>query len=242
MRRTAVVCAGVFLCGLAVMPLDRRVADWAAGLRHSGDLWRELETYQQYGQGGSIVLACVVIWLLDPARRRRLLDWGVAATLVWMVVFPAKILIGRPRPRLGDPYGFLWPWGTWNYGGQVGLRHAWQVGQGISSDLWSMPSSHAAFAAVMSVFLTRLYPRLTGLAVAMVVVVGLGRVLFRAHFPSDVLIGGAVAWFVASMAVGGFWGVRGADWIRVRFLDRGAAPHWPGVVAEERRRVAGRGG
>jgi len=224
MRRTVLMCTGVFVLGLLLMPFDRAVAAWTTGLQHRGDFWRELETYQQYGQGGAIVLAGLVIWLLDPPRRRRLFDWALALVLVWMVVFPGKLLIGRPRPRLGDPYGFLWPWGTWDYGGEVGLRHAWQVGRGISSDLWSMPSSHAAFAAVMSVFLSRLYPRLTGLAVAMVVVVGSGRVLFRAHYPSDVLIGAAVAWLIASLVGGGFLGVRAAERLGVIGQDPSAGP------------------
>lgn len=233
------VCAAVAALGLVLMPLDPAVARWAGGLRQSGDLWQELRAFQQYGQGGSIVLGVVLIWLLDPARRRRLLDWGAAALVVWAVVFPMKTLIGRPRPRLNDPYGFLWPWGTWDFGGDVGQRHAWEVGAGISSDLWSMPSSHAAFAAVMSVFLIALYPRLRWFGVFIVGLVGAGRVLFGAHYLSDVLIGAALAWLLATLAVGGFWGVRGLDWVWLRLVDRKASPAWPHTVAVERARRAG---
>jgi membrane-associated phospholipid phosphatase len=211
LRRVAVRCAGLVLAGLVVMPLDPAVAGWFAGLPKRGDLWREIGAWQQYGQGGSILIAGVLIWLLDPLRRRRLLDWAAAGGVTWLAVFLTKVVLGRPRPKLGDPYGFLWPWGTWDFGPPVGSIHAWQIRKVVDSELWSMPSSHTALAAVMSVFLARLYPRLTGFCVVMVGVVGLARVAFGAHYPSDVLMGGALGWMVAELAVGGLWGVRGLD-------------------------------
>lgn len=226
----------MLVLGLLVIPFDGPVSRWATGAHLGGDLRRELETLQQYGQGGSILLMVVLVWLLDPVRRRRLLDWAAAAGLVWAVVFGLKVLVGRPRPRMGDPTGFLWPWGTWDYGGEIGPRHAWEVGSGISSDLWSMASSHTAFAVVMSVFLVALYPRLKWFGVGMAVLVGCCRVLFGAHYPADVLVGGGVAWVLATLAVSGFWGVRGLDWVWVRLVDRGARPAWPGLAADEARR------
>lgn len=235
LRRVAVWCAGLVVAGLVVMPLDPAIAGWFGTLPKRGDLWREVGAWQQYGQGGSIVIGVVLIWLLDPSRRRRLLDWGAAAALVWVVVFGAKILIGRPRPHLSAPYGFLWPWGTWDFGPPTGVVHAWQIRKVIDSDLWSMPSNHTAFAVVMSVFLARLYPRLTGVAVFMACLVGFARVAFGAHYLSDVLVGAAVGWLLAELAIGGFWGVRLLD--RVWSWARpGSTPSWPGQVARERDR------
>lgn len=228
----AVWCAGLVVAGLVVMPLDPAIAGWFATLPKRGDFWREIDAWQQYGQGGAMILGGVLIWLLDPGRRRRLLDWAAAAGAAWVCVFLIKVLVGRPRPRLGEPFGFLWPWGTWDFGPPVGSVHAWQIRKVIESDLWSMPSSHTALAAVMSVFLARLYPRLTGFCVVMVCVVGFARVAFGAHYPSDVLIGGAIGWLMAELAVGGLWGVRGLD--RLWGLKGAAArPKWPEVAAAE---------
>lgn len=221
--------------GLLAMPLDPGVEAWAAGLKKRNDFWVELDALQQYGQAGTSVIAAVLIWTLDPLRRRRLLDWAAAAAVVWVATFSIKTLVGRPRPRLDDPFGFLWPWGAWDFGGSTGVRHAWEVGRGISSDLWSMPSSHAAFAVVMSVFLTRLYPALRGFAVVMVLVVAAGRVLFRAHYLSDVLVGAGLAWALTAWAVGGYWGVQALDWVWKRAVDRRATPAWPAVVRADRR-------
>ena len=236
----AILCLGLLVVGLAIMPLDPMIAGWFAGLPKRGDLWREIGAWQQYGQGGSIVIGVVLIWVLDPDRRRRLLDWLASGALVWLAVFIAKVLIGRPRPKLEDPYGFLWPWGTWDFGPPTGSVHAWQIGKTLGSELWSMPSSHTAFAVVMSVFLVRLYPRLRGVAVFMACLVGFARVAFGAHYPSDVFIGAAMGWILAKLAVGGFWGVRAFDWVWSRAVDRQAEPAWPGVVARER--AAGRTG
>lgn len=241
MRRTVTVCAGLMLVGLLVMPADGPVLARVDGLTRAGDLWQELDALQQYGQGGTIVIAAVLVWTLDPTRRRRLLDWALAAGVAWAVVFSFKVLIGRPRPRLGEPHGYLWPWGTWDFGGSVGVRHAWEIGRGISSDLWSMPSNHAAMAAVMSVFLARLYPGLGVFAAFMFCLVGVARVLFGAHYPSDVLIGGAIGWLIGAWIVGGLQGVRTLDWLWARLVDPKAGPAWPGVVEAERARAEGLG-
>jgi undecaprenyl-diphosphatase len=71
-----------------------------------------------------------------------------------------------------------------------------------------MPSSHTLFAAALSVFLTALYPSIRVLVFALAVVVGLGRVLFDAHWPTDVIVGGAMGWAIASWVVHNRRGVR----------------------------------
>lgn len=235
-RRALLAGLGLVVLGLVAMPLDPWASAALRGVRLGGDLRRELEALQQFGQGSSIVIGAALVWVLDPGRRRRLLDWAAAGGLTWLVVMGIKLSVGRPRPRMGEPFGFLWPWGTWDYGEPVGARHAWEVGSGISSDLWSMPSSHTAFAVVMAVFLVALYPRLRWFGVFMGCLVGVCRVWFGAHYPSDVLVGGGVALAISVVAVRGYWGVRGLDWMWTRLIDRRASPAWPGVVEGERAR------
>ena len=65
-----------------------------------------------------------------------------------------------------------------------------------------MPSSHTAHAVVLGVFLARLYPPLKPMAVTLVVLVGVSRVLLGAHYPSDVVVGGAVAWVITDWVMG----------------------------------------
>jgi membrane-associated phospholipid phosphatase len=201
-----------------------------------GDPRRELETLQQWGALGSIVIASVIIWRMDRRRAGRLLDWFAALLMLIPIVTLMKMLIGRPRPRAGIPIQgasdgpllstithpgqlhdfpgeILWPWGAWPIPGH-GVRHAWEIGAGISSDLWSMPSSHTAYAVAMSVFISLVYPRLRVLAIVMATIVGAARVILGAHYPSDVVVGACVGYAVAYPCIRHRWGSRALRLLR----------------------------
>jgi undecaprenyl-diphosphatase len=64
-----------------------------------------------------------------------------------------------------------------------------------------MPSSHTAAAMALSLYLIYAYPRLRPLAVAMVLVVGFGRVATGAHYPTDLVVGAAVGYLVSAPIV-----------------------------------------
>ncbi len=197
----------------AVFPFDGLISDAAEWLRQhlGGDANRELEALQQYGQFGSMVAVSVGFVLLQPWRARRVLDLMAAAGLTWAVTISMKMLVGRPRPKFGEPGVFLGPWGRYLVSPEAGERHAWEFWGPISSDLWSMPSSHTAFAMMFSVFLGSLAPRLRPLLWILAAIVGLGRLMFGGHYPSDVLVGAAVGWVCGWLVVRHSAGVRGLD-------------------------------
>ncbi len=237
----------VLIAGFAIVhPFDGALATRAAELATSlpSDLRRELFAWQQYGQTTAIIVAALIIWLLDPARRRRLLDLGLALLVAQVVSLSAKMLIGRPRPRpeFNDPTTFLTPWGKYpiTVHGEPKLVHAWDTAAGASTDLWSMPSSHTLFAAVLSVFLAALYPSLRWVALALTLLVGFGRVLFDAHWPTDVIVGAAAGWLIGRTIIPTFAGVRGLDWFWVHVVNRKATPALPGLQAAEYARAAAR--
>jgi len=225
---------------IAVHPFDGPLAAGAARLRESlhGDFRRELEAWQQYGQAIAIIVTALVLWLLDPARRRRLLDLGLAVVLAEAVSQSSKMLIGRPRPRpqFNDPTTFLSPWGEYPVmvGNHYKLVHAWDKSAGANTDLWSMPSSHTLFAAMLSVFLVTLYPRLRWPALALTLLVAFGRVLFDAHWPTDVVVGAGLGWLIGRLVVPTYSGVRLLDWVWTRVIDRSAQPALPTLLAAER--------
>ena len=202
----------VLLAFLLVLPMDAWLKSLATRITDTGiirgDIRREIEAIQQYGQMTISLAVAAAIFLLDPARRRRLLDWAAAALITWLLVHGLKLLFARGRPRKGvtdDPTDFLGPWGYWPAPGprdEAGnvtytLKHAWSLG----SDWQAMPSSHTALAAVMSVVLGTLYPRLRPLAWTLAIVVALCRVLLDAHWPSDVAVGGALGAAVGVMVM-----------------------------------------
>lgn len=197
---------------IVLLPFDGALVQASRWLRANlgGDPRRELEALQQYGQFSVSVIVAVVIYLQDPPRRRQLLNWLAAWVLAAIVVYPMKLLVGRPRPRVGDgtihadvflgPFG-AWPLGVRGDGEPRGVRHGWELWARIGSDLWSMPSSHTAYAVVMSVVLARVYPRLRGVFIFMACLVGFARMLFDAHYATDVAIGAAVGAAAARMAM-----------------------------------------
>jgi membrane-associated phospholipid phosphatase len=227
--------AGGVLLVLLLLPYDETIRRWAGSLWIPRDVRREWEAAQQYGQAFSSLLVATAIWLLDPARRRRLADWGAAFALTGLAATALKLFLGRPRPWLDEPEVFLGPLGAYPLGPEIGVRHAWEF-WAFSSELWSMPSSHAAYMAVMAVFLGRVYPRLRAVLVVLVVVVGLGRIVTGAHYASDVIAGIALGVAVCNTVVAYRWGEAMLDRVQ-RAIARtsGAQPPSAGNAAVEDR-------
>jgi len=210
---------------LIVMPFDelltaiaRTLIDRDNAIHLGGDIVRMLDTLQEYGGFASLGIVAAVIWLLDPANRRRLADLAVAAAVSGLSIPIMKMIVGRPKPRsamaeLYDADTFLGPFGAAPLGPDLGVRHAWEFWVPGISLLQSMPSAHAASAAILSIFLYTLYPRLKMLLITMVVIVGCCRVLFVAHWASDVIIGTGIGVAIAQVVLAsgskrGGWGCR----------------------------------
>lgn len=220
-RRVLTILLLGLLLAAASLPLDPAIAQFCrrlqpgGDLRLGGDFRRTLELLQQFGDVATCTICAIVIWLLDPARRRHLLQALLALVGSVAVVQTIKILAGRPRPRVifGNPKpgydgviqftGPFRPYPLPRTGpGETTeylLRHSWEVWGGISSDLWSFPSSHTSAAAGLAVVLARFYPPLRPLVWSLVVIVAIARVVFGAHFPSDVIAGGVLGYAMTAL-------------------------------------------
>lgn len=197
------------------------------GFLQRGDLKRELAALGQWGQLSSLVIVGVLLVSLQARRWRRLLDLALAAGLTWFVSLLFKIGLGRLRPRLETPYwfdGFL----------VQASDPAGHSGEPFSQyDLSSFPSSHTSAAVVLSLFVALLWPRLWGFALAMLVLVGLSRYAFEAHWASDVLGGATIGFLVGYPVLRGLLGVRLCDWVWKVLFNRGEDPAIADVVTVE---------
>jgi len=221
-RRAALILGAGALATLALLPIDRAAMTMLGpfgGLAQNlgGDVRRELEFLQQFGAITSMAIVGVVIWVLDPARRAHVVDLFAAIALNAVLCNALKIFFGRPRPRvvLGGNVHEGYESATrlafsWNEyplprdGGYLWAR-SFEVWRGISSDLWSLPSSHAAAAACAAAALSRLYPRLAPLVVVLAAITVCARVILGAHYPSDVVAGACIGWVIGAVMMERRW-------------------------------------
>lgn len=186
-------------------PLDGPLSRTLSPDRLAGDVRRELSAVQQFGQGTFSALIAVAILLLDRrmVARRLVIRWAVLAGVLAVTVTGLKMLVGRVRPRMlvsadpqtgavaTDPDWFLGPFGRYplegKSAGSVELTSAWQFWKKGVADVWSMPSSHTAFAMLCAVMLASLYPRIRWLAFGLAGTVAVCRLLFDAHYLTDVV-------------------------------------------------------
>lgn len=189
----------------ACLPLDPIIAGVTRGLRLGGDLRREMEFVQQFGAITSCIIIAIVILLLDPRAKKYLAKAVIALVANAAAVFALKCLIGRARPKLEEPYHFGGPWTAFQLpdaSGSVQPVYAWEFWRKGVADLWSLPSSHTAAAFALAAVLSWFYPKLRVLVIPLAVVVGVCRVLFSAHYVSDVVVGGTIGWVVAGLVMG----------------------------------------
>src|SRR5262249_1378072 len=171
-RRALLIGAIAIACIAVLLPFDGAVARFtepfqAGGdLQLGGDLKREIEFVQQFGDLVCVAIVFTAIALLDPSARRRLWDALAAVGAGALGYFVLKMALGRPRPQFHDPLHFG-PFTSYTLvqNGRTDSYYSWELWRPVSG-LWSMPSSHAAAAAVLAVVLSRLYPRLRPLVAA----------------------------------------------------------------------------
>ncbi len=119
-----------------------------------------------------------------------------------------KFAAGRPRPPLV----------------QQGKARAWSFsGPNLSAKYRSYPSGHSTCVATATTVLALALPRLMPLAAMVALLVGMSRVVYNYHFPTDVLSGLALG-----MAVGGMCAAHLVR-LRRRLVRKG---QWPGVLRQ----------
>lgn len=159
-----------------------------------GDLRKCIDLSEVFAHGFGVLLVVGILAALVPASRRALPRVLACAFYPALVVQLLKVQFGRSRPiRYFDefsvahfpPAGETWlgwrPWGQWN------LEYALQ----------SFPSGHSATAWGLAIGLAWLYPRGRWLFYGVAVLASMQRIIAYSHWPSDVLVGAAIAFCLA---------------------------------------------
>jgi undecaprenyl-diphosphatase len=164
-----------------MMVLEWRGVPTTLQLSFKGDVKRETAFLAQWGQSMATPLAALIVWQLDPTRRRDAIFLIIGVLIASVACFVLKRLLGRVRPNREHAGRFLGP----------SLRHA--------NYRESFPSSHSACAIALSTFLAYLYPPAAITFIGLGITTAILRYILDAHFPSDVL-GGVAIGYVAAIA------------------------------------------
>lgn len=120
-------------------------------------------------------LVVPLLLLLDRRRLRLLIGFGVAVGSCLGVVYALKYAIGRVRPEGSEP-------GAWVF-----------RPLGLDDLATSFPSAHAAAAVLLIVLMAIYWRRSWWVVLPLGSLACASRVVLERHFPSDVLIGAALA-------------------------------------------------
>ncbi len=144
-------------------------------------LRRMVAIAEPFGNGWGVLLVVILIWQLDPARRRDLLFVVTASYGAGLVANLAKMTVVRVRPH------------SFDFVGGVATTFGYQLDSTAGgSSLQSFPSAHTATAVGLAIALSLVYPRSRNLFFIIAIGVAMQRVCAGAHFLSDVLAGAAL--------------------------------------------------
>jgi len=160
-----------------------------------GDVSAVLEFIGLLGHGITSLLAALLVWNLDRARRNMAFLVLLVSILSGTTVTLVKVGVQRPRPFIAA-------------GVPTETPHESKL---TNSDFHSFPSGHTAVAFGLAMSLTLLYPQGKVLFFTLASLAGAQRVITQAHYPSDVLAGILVGVITAQLVFQTF------AWLNTKF-------------------------
>ena len=205
LHRSLCLAAALILGALALMPVEASITQAIRVESLPGDLRRIIGLSEFFAHGFGVFVILMAIWTIAPMYRRRLPRLFACAYLPGLVVLLIKLSVGRYRPGAMDSAnpvsGESW------IGWFPGLTEESTAVLGYS--IQSFPSGHAATAMGLAVGLSWLQPSGRWLFFFCAAMAAAQRVVYKAHWTSDVLIGCAIAIVISAwMTSEGTWADR----------------------------------
>jgi len=172
-------------CGLAIAPLvwygDSEMSKQISGIHLPGDLNKAIQVSEVFAHGTGVIAILATLWWIDIERRRSL-QFAAGITLISGVTANGmKAIFTRIRPHSGDIVDGSESW--------LPMFH----GSFWESSLRSFPSGHAATAVALAIGLSIVYPRGKFLFASFAFLACFQRIVSKAHYPSDVVVGAFIA-------------------------------------------------
>ena len=199
-----------------------------------GDTRRIIAMAEYMAHGTGVLVILTVIWMLVPDKRLFLPRIAASAFLGGLAANLLKMCFARRRPLMTDVgvTDIDITWAAYARGMPIGadgyFDYAWQ----------SFPSAHTATAVGFAIGLTWLFPKGKYVFWGMAAMAGLQRIVFMAHWPTDVMAGVCLGIFSGfCFAVPGTQGNRFfSDW-ESRF-QRISNKNHPDTESESERQAA----
>jgi len=189
--RIAIPLVLLILALVSFSTLDVPLSRHATRERWPDEIHKAFDSVEPFGNiyGMTVILLALVV--ANPGNAVAACRIGVTGLSGGLSAGLIKLLVVRARPHhfdfdhstILDSFQGLVP--------LVSRGGGWQ----------SFPSAHTAMAAAFAVALARQFPRTRWLCYALAAGVGMQRVESGQHFASDVLVGAAVGWTVATLSL-----------------------------------------
>ena len=171
-----------------------------------GDLKRLVCLSELFAHTFGVVLIIFGIWYLTPDRRRfipRLIACTFFSSITAQLI---KLCVARHRPTtfLDENQIPNWPLNT----DVTWLGTAPDVAVNMQYATQSFPSAHAASVCALAIGLSYVFPHGRKLFVGVAIIASLQRIIFFAHWPSDVVVGASLGFLIAGGLVQN-WGIGG---------------------------------
>ncbi|TWT62238.1 phosphatase PAP2 family protein [Rubinisphaera italica] len=182
---------GLLACAWLSLSYDIPVSRFFQSGQIPGFLREIVENTEPFGHGIGVVILMMTCAIVHRERSGSYVYAGAIALGAGLCTNVLKFGIGRSRPRdldlanlnLSETFSGWFPYLN-----------------GVTTSQ-SFPSGHTTVAWALAAVFCHLHPHARMYFIGLAMFVGYGRVQCSAHFPSDVLVGAALGWTVASVAV-----------------------------------------
>ncbi len=193
MWRYAIFSVSLAVLAVVVTPFDSQITAALNMTRETGDLRRMMALSEIFSHGFGVLVVLGLVAALAPEKVRLLPRLLSCVLLTYIAISLIKHTVLRRRPQafgnLPDDVSSTW---------QTSIGHNSEfIGWNSQFLFQSFPSGHSAMAVALALSLCWLFPRGRYVFAVLAILGMLQRVMFLAHWPSDILFGAAVAAMVA---------------------------------------------
>jgi membrane-associated phospholipid phosphatase len=181
-RRPILTAMAACLVGLAALPWDLQIWEWAIQFRIPGDIRKAIHLAEAFAHASGVAAILGALWWIDVDKRAKLTQAAIFTAICGIAANAAKYVIPRWRPHslAESKVEIVSAWDTWGI--------PW-TGSWFDESVRSFPSGHSATAAALAIGLSMVYPRGKWFFVVIAGIACLQRLISSAHFVSDIMGG-----------------------------------------------------